>query len=287
MGKMMEYQGEDLILITGAPGTRWSASIQSISAHPDINLSDHTEERQYERTAEYGDGSKAGIGWHRGVYFGPGHEFGDTFDDLESWDKKSLLEEFKKAFSDWDYGVKIVKSHWFAYSLDHLHECFPKARIIAYYLPDELCLRWWQVVGGFDIAYPHYDWYKSHKRMLEQIRIENACSIKFAAEKGVPFLRYNSLAEVHNALDLDPSKVNYKDVWDRDPKIQTLAEQLDNGDWKLDTEEGIIEYTKHMLDDRSKANMAMIYNPNSTYNPIIPESLVDSTKRVIEKYGRK
>ena len=123
--------------------------------------------------------------------------------------------------------------------------------------------------------------------MLEQIKIENACSIKFAAEKGVPFLRYNSLAEVHNALDLDPSKVNYKDVWDRDPKIQTLAEQLDNGDWKLDTEEGIIEYTKHMLDDRSKANMAMIYNPNNTYNPIIPESLVDSTKRVIEKYGRK
>ena len=283
----MEYQGEDLILITGAPGTRWSASIQSISSHPDINLSDHTEERQYERTAEYGDGSKAGIGWHRGVYFGPGHEFGDTFDDLESWDKKSLLEEFKKAFSDWDYGVKIVKSPLVPYSLDHLHECFPKARIIAYYLPDELCLRWWQVVGGFDIAYPHYDWYKSHKRMLEQIKIENACSIKFAAEKGVPFLRYNSLAEVHNALDLDPSKVNYKDVWDRDPKIQTLAEQLGNGDWKLDTEEGIIEYTKHMLDDRSKANMAMIYNPNNTYNPIIPESLVDSTKRVIEKYGRK
>ena len=67
----MEYQGEDLILITGAPGTRWSASIQSISSHPDINLSDHTEERQHERTAEYGDGSKAGIGWHRGVYFGP------------------------------------------------------------------------------------------------------------------------------------------------------------------------------------------------------------------------
>jgi len=119
MGEIMEYQGEDLILITGAPGTRWSASIQSISSHPDINLSDHTEERQYERTAEYGDGSKAGIGWHRGVYFGPGHEFGDTFDDLESWDKKSLLEEFKKAFSDWDYGVKIFKSHWFAYSLDH------------------------------------------------------------------------------------------------------------------------------------------------------------------------
>ena len=37
------------------------------------------------------------------------------------------------------------------------------------------------------------------------------------------------------------------------PKSQTLAEQLGNGDWKLDTEEGIIEYTKHMLDDRSKS----------------------------------
>ena len=287
----MEYLGEDLILITGAPGTRWSASIQSITSHPDINLSDQTEERSYERTASYEDGKQAGIGWHRGVYFGPGHEFGDTFDELENWDKKSLLEEFKKAFSDWDYGTKIIKSHWFAYSLDHLHECFPRARIIAYYLPDELCLKWWQVVGGFDIAYPHYDWYKSHKRMLEQIKIENACSIKFAAEKGVPFLRYNSLAEVLRALDLDPSKVNYKDVWDRDPKIQTLAEQLGDGTWDLKTDEGIEAYTKHMLDDRSKANMAMIYNPRyeeiGTYTRIIPKSLYDSTVKVINKYGRK
>lgn len=287
----MEYLGEDLILITGAPGTRWSASIQSITSHPDINLSDQTEERSYERTASYEDGKKAGIGWHRGVYFGPGHEFGDTFDELESWDKKSLLEEFKKAFSDWDYGTKIIKSHWFAYSLDHLHKCFPKAKIIAYYLPDELCLKWWQVVGGFDIAYPHYDWYKSHKRMLEQIKIENACSIKFAAEKGVPFLRYNSLAEVLRALDLDPSKVNYKDVWDRDPKIQTLAEQLGDDTWDLKTDEGIEAYTKHMLDDRSKANMAMIYNPRyeeiGTYTRIVPKSLYDSTVKVINKYGRK
>lgn len=287
----MEYLGEDLILITGAPGTRWSASIQSITSHPDINLSDQTEERSYERTASYEDGKKAGIGWHRGVYFGPGHEFGDTFDELESWDKKSLLEEFKKAFSDWDYGTKIIKSHWFAYSLDHLHKCFPKAKIIAYYLPDELCFKWWQVVGGFDIAYPHYDWYKSHKRMLEQIKIENACSIKFAAEKGVPFLRYNSLAEVLRALDLDPSKVNYKDVWDRDPKIQTLAEQLGDGTWDLKTDEGIEAYTKHMLDDRSKANMAMIYNPRyeeiGTYTGIVPKSLYDSTVKVINKYGRK
>jgi len=287
----MEYLGEDLILITGAPGTRWSASIQSITSHPDINLSDQTEERSYERTASYEDGKQAGIGWHRGVYFGPGHEFGDTFDELESWDKKSLLEEFKKAFSDWDHGIKIIKSHWFAYSLDHLHECFPRAKIIAYYLPDELCLKWWQVVGGFDIAYPHYDWYKSHKRMLEQIKIENACSIKFAAEKGVPFMRYNSLAEVLRALDLDPSKVNYKDVWDRDPKIQTLAEQLGDGTWDLKTDEGIEAYTKHMLDDRSKANVAMIYNPRyeeiGTYSRIVPKSLYDSTVKVINKYGRK
>ncbi len=287
----MEYLGEDLILITGAPGTRWSASIQSITSHPDINLSDQTEKRSYERTASYEDGKQAGIGWHRGVYFGPGHEFGDTFDELESWDKKSLLEEFKKAFSDWDHGIKIIKSHWFAYSLDHLHECFPRAKIIAYYLPDELCLKWWQVVGGFDIAYPHYDWYKSHKRMLEQIKIENACSIKFAAEKGVPFMRYNSLAEVLRALDLDPSKVNYKDVWDRDPKIQTLAEQLGDGTWDLKTDEGIEAYTKHMLDDRSKANVAMIYNPRyeeiGTYSRIVPKSLYDSTVKVINKYGRK
>ena len=286
----MEYQGEDLILITGAPGTRWSASIQSISSHPDINLSDHNEERQYERTAEYGDGSKAGIGWHRGVYFGPCHEFGKTFDQLETWSKEDLLAEFKKAFSDWEPGIKIIKSHWFAYSLDHLHKCFPKARIVAYYLPDELCLQWWQVVGGFDIEYPHYDWYETNERMLQQIKIENACSIKFAAEKGVPFMRYNSLAEIHRALDLDPSKVSYKDVWDRDPKIQTLAEQLADDTWDLTTSSGIIKYTKHMLDDRSKANRAMIYNPRyeslKTYDPIIPQSLIDSTKRVIAKYGR-
>lgn len=288
MESNMNYEGEDLILITGAPGTRWSASIQSISSHPDINLSDHTEERMYERTAEYEDGKKAGIGWHRGVYFGPDHEFGHTFDNLEAWTKEELLTEFKKAFSDWEPGIKIIKSHWFAYSLDHLHKCFPKAKIIAYYLPDELCLQWWQVVGGFNISYPHYDWYKTNERMLKQIKIENACSIKFAAEMGVEFKRYNTLADIHTELDLDPSKVDYLDVWNRDPKIQTLAEQLADGNWDLETDEGKIEYTKHMLNDRSKANMAMIYNPNKTYNKqIIKQDLIDSTVKVIDKYGRE
>jgi hypothetical protein len=288
MGKMMEYQGEDLILITGAPGTRWSASIQSISAHPHINLSDHTEERMYERTAEYEDGKKAGIGWHRGVYFGPHHEFGHTFDNLESWSKEDLLTEFKKAFSDWEPGIKIIKSHWFAYSLDHLHECFPKARIVAYYLPDELCLKWWQVVGGFDIEYPHYDWYETNERMLKQIKIENACSIKFATEMGIEFKRYKTLAQIHSALGLDPDLVDYNDVWNRDPKIQTLAEQLADKEWNLDTTKGREAYTKHMLDDRSKANMVMIYNPNEIYeNKIIKQDLIDSTVKVIDKYGRK
>ena len=46
-----------------------------------------------------------------------------------------------------------------------------------------------------------------------------------------------------------------------------------------------------MLDDRSKANMAMIYNPRyeeiGTYTRIVPKSLYDSTVKVINKYGRK
>ena len=282
------YQGEDLIIITGAPGTRWSASIQTITSHPDINLSDQTDDRTYERTASYEDGKKAGIGWHRGVYFGPCHEFGKTFDNLEAWTKEELLLEFKKAFSDWETGIKIVKSHWFAYGLDHLKKCFPKAKIIAYYLPDELCLRWWQVVGGFDIEYPHYDWYETNERMLQQIKIENACSIKFAAETGAKFKRYKSLADLHTDLGLDPSQVSYTDVWDRDPKIQTLAEQLGDGDWDLDTSEGRDAYTKHMLDDRTKATMTMVYNPDVEYTDhIINQNLIDSTVKVINKYGRK
>ena len=44
----MEYNGKDLILAMGAPGSRWSGSIRLLSLmHEEINCSDETEDTEY------------------------------------------------------------------------------------------------------------------------------------------------------------------------------------------------------------------------------------------------
>ena len=43
-----DYTGKDLILATGAPGSRWSGVLRMITANPEINITDETKDRTYD-----------------------------------------------------------------------------------------------------------------------------------------------------------------------------------------------------------------------------------------------
>ena len=116
--------GKDMIFAMGAPGSRWSGILRAIQMyHNCINHSDDSPERKYDRyTKTSFDGKEVSAGWHRGAYWGPAHEFGQGFDDIKSnYTKETFLQECKKPFENWN-GVKIIKSHWFAYNIKTLKE---------------------------------------------------------------------------------------------------------------------------------------------------------------------
>ena len=182
------YQGEDLILAMGAPGSRWSGAIRILSLmYENINTSDNNNEWNYEKSVSYNKYLQATrlkdrreepnrqikVGWHRGAYWGPGNPAGDKFDILDTLTKEEIIEEFKKPFANWESGIKIIKSHWFSYHIPLLRELFPKAILWSFYDTDKICQEWWHTVGGWEISYPNYDWYKDDETMLKQIGIEN------------------------------------------------------------------------------------------------------------------
>jgi len=202
------YKGKDLIIATGTPGSRWSGAIRCIQSQVDINTSDEVN------TDSYTNGAK---GWHRGAYWGPGHDYGLDFDRLDQLTRDDVIAQFQEPFDDWDSGVKIVKSHWFSYHIPQLREWFPEAKFLAFWMPDDFCFDWWHQVGGWNITYPHYTWYENDQRMRKQIAIEN----NFIQQHFD--LQQNSLVELLHKLGLDNQLHKEKELCKRDTKFQDLA----------------------------------------------------------------
>lgn len=215
----MDYNGSDLIICMGAPGSRWSGSIRAIQTCTDINTSDDHEDRLYDLTDI--DKNDKMLGWHRGCYWGPFHEFGKNFDRLDTLTKEQVIEEFQKPFENFAPGKKIIKSHWFSYHIPLLREWFPEARLVAFYMDDDFCYDWWHRVGGWKITYPHYDWYENDERMASQIAIENA-HIREHFE-----LKNYSLNELQLAVGLSAELRPEQELYEWDPKIKIMSKQLD------------------------------------------------------------
>jgi len=141
------------ILMTGAPGSKWSSVAQNIYQSPDIDQSDSTPDRAYNK----------GVVRHIGSYFDPGMEFSNTRDN---WDLP---------FSG--KGKRIIKSHTFAHNLDQLKTLgFP---IVMVYRNDIECFNWWNDAGGFDITYPNYSYFKDQDTMWTHIQSENKDTMQF------------------------------------------------------------------------------------------------------------
>ncbi len=210
----MNYQGEDLIIVTGAPGSRWSGVIRLLSLIcKEINISDNTNRRVYEKR----DAEGKVIGWHRGAYWGPHNQYGHKFDKLNTLSKEEVLEEFKKPFADWDTGKKIIKSHWFAYHLPQLKQMFPKATMWSFFEEDKECFDWWHHVGGWDIYFPNYTWYVDDKRMMQQIGIENNNIKNFFDLK-----RYSGWKEAVEDLGLSTDIRTIPEVMELDPDFDKI-----------------------------------------------------------------
>ena len=148
----------EYILATGAPGSRWSGVVKGIYYSPDINQSDYKKENIfYFREEDEDEGKKPN---HFATYFGAGQKYGVQ---REEWDKP-----FKKDSE----GIKIIKSHDFAYQLDYLTK-YVQPIIIVYRSPID-CFEWWHEAGGWDIKYPNYEHYVDDDMLF--LEIENQCA---------------------------------------------------------------------------------------------------------------
>ena len=167
--------------MTGAPGSRWSGVSQYLGESPGIDTGDYSPDRQY-----FYQGLQ--VMRHFGSYFGPNLEFGHWFDELPVRSKAEAEQEFNRP---WDnkpiLGLRIIKSHVFAYHLDYIRATWPDCPIILIHRKDENCLDWWVNYGGFDISYPNYSWYVNVDTMSNHISQQNGCIMDFASRLGLSF----------------------------------------------------------------------------------------------------
>jgi len=177
------------LLMTGAPGSRWSGVANNIWKSFDIDQSDYSPERTYSH-------NKTRL--HSGAYFDPMMEF--EF-EVSNWDKpfdhRGLLESFLSASK----GVRLIKSHTLATQLEN----YKKYPIIMVYRNDYECWEWWNECGGFDIPYPKYDWYKNQDNMFAQIQRQNQDIMTFIYKNRDRVTRCSSNLEVLDLLGLDKS----------------------------------------------------------------------------------
>ena len=168
------------ILVTGAPGSKWSSVVKNIYQSIDIDNSDYSEERTYWHEADTPGTPQL---MHIGAYWDPGMEF-----DIHEWDAP---------FSG--QGIRIIKSHTFAHQLDRLKEQ-DKGPIVMVYRNDYECYKWWQKCGEFNITYPLYnEYYKDLNIMWIKIQNQNRDIIKFIKDNSTSIVKVTDnyhLAEV-------------------------------------------------------------------------------------------
>jgi hypothetical protein len=158
------------IFVAGAPGSKWSSVVKNIYYSPDIDRSDHTDQRTYEHNGQHQ--------LHLGAYWDPGMEFGNFFDQLDQYTKEQCEHEFDRPFSG--TGIRIIKSHAFAHHVATLRERWPDCAIVLVHRSSDSCLGWWVKCGGFDIKYPDYRGYYKDLPTISRIIEEQNNSIEQA-----------------------------------------------------------------------------------------------------------
>jgi hypothetical protein len=80
-------------------------------------------------------------------------------------------------------GCRLVKSHQWPDKFDEIERFYPDDWIMLVYRPDMASFAWWHEVGGFQIKYPCYDWYRDEADMLHEISRNNKLILEYACQK--------------------------------------------------------------------------------------------------------
>ena len=190
------------ILMTGAPGSKWSSVFRSIHKSADVDSTDYTEERTYWHDADT-PGQKQLM--HTGAYWDPGMEFNN-------------------AIQDWDHpfsgmGKRIIKSHTFSHQLKNLKTLgYP---IVMVYRGNKQCIDWWKLCGGFKITYPNYQYFENMDKMFQHIEQENKDILDFIdSEAGSnKITNPENNIELCKALNISYPKDTLINYTERDIKI--------------------------------------------------------------------
>tara|TARA_B100000902_G_scaffold370980_1_gene396564 strand:- start:973 stop:1560 length:588 start_codon:yes stop_codon:yes gene_type:complete len=189
------------ILMTGAPGSKWSSVFKNIHRSADVDQTDYTEQRTYWHDADT-PGTKQLM--HTGSYFDPGMEFDCRIDQ---WDKP---------FSG--LGRRIIKSHTFAHQLNNLKDLgYP---IIMVYRNDHECLEWWKLCGHFNITYPDYQWFENLGMMWKHIQDENNDIMNFIHDNADRVKSVKDNRDLCDRLGIAyPEKCTYQFYHDKDIRV--------------------------------------------------------------------
>jgi hypothetical protein len=178
------------LLMTGAPGSRWSGVANRIHASVDFDQTDDTEERSFSH--------HNGL-IHGGAYFDPMMEFENS---RKNWDKPFMKRGGSTGYPrSMSTGIRLIKSHTFAYKLETLKE----HPIVMVLRNDYECLTWWLECGGFDIPYPNYAWYKNEDQMFTQIQLQNQAITTFIYKNRDKVIKCKTNWELLDVLGLDSS----------------------------------------------------------------------------------
>ena len=164
------------LLMTGAPGSRWSGVANNLHSSPDFDQTDDTEERSF----THHNGLV-----HGGAYFDPKMEFGFS---KYNWDLPFSGE-----------GVRLIKSHTLSTHMNYFKD-YPIVMVLR---NDYECWTWWNECGGFDIPYPSYEWYKNQDNMFAQITLQNMSINSFIYNNRDKVTKCKDNFEVLDTLGLD------------------------------------------------------------------------------------
>jgi hypothetical protein len=189
------------VFTTGAPGSMWSMISHKLKkSFRRFDTSDEAEHRQYS-LPDYHKNENYNIpngDWkaktHIGSYFGPDHEFGHHFDDLNYYTNvDDFYQECLKPFSTLDntQPMKLIKSHWFAYNLDWLWNNCKGHNLFLILREPEPSRDWWYSMGGWDIKHPVYTWYKDDEKMWKQIQEECRLTKEFGEKINATWYDYD------------------------------------------------------------------------------------------------
>ena len=178
------------ILVTGAPGSKWSGIVGDIYRSKDIDQTDYSKKRKFKNRKVN----------HHGVYFDPGFEFDNK---KEMWDLP---------FSG--KGKRIIKSHTFAYQLNELKKY--KLPIVMVYRNCYECYKWWHEAGGFNIEYPNYKpYYKNSNNMWCEITSQNTKIMQFVKDNEQSISRIQDTYELCSILNIkEPKDLKWREYSD-------------------------------------------------------------------------